>query len=450
MKSQRTFCFSLSPRHVGRWALLVALACGLVIHSGRADTRTEQGPPTVARSLTEKGTVFLKSPVGGDWQVVAPNGTIPVGGLVVGLPGAEVTSADQAVVLQFEGNLEGKAPHPIIESAVRFTKAPNADMGFTLDRGWVAVVNHKEMGKATVQFKVLTHTWNVTLQSPGTRFAMILYGRWARGVPFSKQVDPRHSPTLSLVMAVIHGEVTVEASGVEHALTAPPGPAMLEWDSVGGQDASPIHLDKLPAWAVKSEQDTPEVKEKKAALEQLVHALGTRPVNEVLEEYIHSEDATKRRAAVYVMGALDKLHLLGQAMRETKHADVRDNGVLTLRHWIGRAPGQDQILYARLIQEGKYSPVQTQTILQLLHSFGEAQLARPETYQTLIDYLEHESAPIRGLAYWHLVRLVPEGREFGYDPTGTKEAREEAVAKWRKLIPEGKLPPSSRAKASTG
>jgi hypothetical protein len=83
--------------------------------------------------------------------------------------------------------------------------------------------------------------------------------------------------------------------------------------------------------------------------------------------------------------------------------------------------------------------------MELLHSFGEDDLARPEVYQTLIDYLEHDRLAVRGLAYWHLIRLVPEGKAFGYAPLEAKEKREGAIAKWRKLIPEGKMPPKPKS-----
>ena len=82
--------------------------------------------------------------------------------------------------------------------------------------------------------------------------------------------------------------------------------------------------------------------------------------------------------------------------------------------------------------------------MQLLHSFGEDECARPELYQTLIDYLEHPRLAIRGLSYWHLSRLVPEGAEFSYNPLDPKTKRAAAVAKWRKLIPPGKMPPKSK------
>jgi hypothetical protein len=140
------------------------------------------------------------------------------------------------------------------------------------------------------------------------------------------------------------------------------------------------------------------------------------------------------------MAALDQLDRLGKAAREAKHPDVLEDAVLALRQWIGRSPGQDQILYNGLVNKAGYKPVHAETVVQLLHSFGEADLASPETYQTLLDYLDHQHLAIRELAYWHLYRLVPAGRDIAYNPLDPREAREAAIQKWRKLLPPGTVP----------
>ena len=42
----------------------------------------------------------------------------------------------------------------------------------------------------------------------------------------------------------------------------------------------------------------------------------------------------------------------------------------------------------------------------------------------------------------HLVRLVPEGKAIPFDAGAAPEERARAVARWRALIPEGRLPAS--------
>ena len=85
---------------------------------------------------------------------------------------------------------------------------------------------------------------------------------------------------------------------------------------------------------------------------------------------------------------------------------------------------------------------QAQTVLELLHGFSEDDLKRPITYQALLMLLESDRLAIRGLAHWHLQRLAPEGRAFGYDPLAPKEQRQAALKKWQQLIPLGKVPVS--------
>jgi hypothetical protein len=167
-------------------------------------------------------------------------------------------------------------------------------------------------------------------------------------------------------------------------------------------------------------------------------------MGEVIDDLLKSDDAYKRKLGIMAAAALDDLDCLGKALREAKSPDVWENGVLSLRAWIGRGPGQDQILYKGLLEKTKLTPVQAETVMQLLHSFSDEDLDNPALYQTLIDYLGHDQLAIRGLAHWHLYRLVPAGQEFGYNPLAAKEERDKAIAKWKKLIPEGKMPPKTK------
>jgi hypothetical protein len=57
--------------------------------------------------------------------------------------------------------------------------------------------------------------------------------------------------------------------------------------------------------------------------------------------------------------------------------------------------------------------------------------------------LQHKDPGIRELAAWRLYQLVPQGKDIAYDAAGSAEERTRGQAVWRKLIPEGKLPPGS-------
>ena len=61
-------------------------------------------------------------------------------------------------------------------------------------------------------------------------------------------------------------------------------------------------------------------------------------------------------------------------------------------------------------------------------------------YQVLITLLRHEKLAIRGLAYWHLLKLAP-GVKVKFNPADSEKEQERAVAEYRKAITPGKLPP---------
>ncbi len=394
------------------------------------------------RCVTEAGTLLRREEPGKPWQILGAGDAVNAGELILGLPGGAMDAQDRAVRLTFLGDITGESPYPIVETAVYLHEPRGADMDVTLDRGRVDLVNRRKDGSARVRFRVRQETWDLTLED-GARIALETYGRWAPGVPFTRQPGPKDVPTADLVFLVIRGRVLLRHAGRDVALSAPPGPALIEWDSVTGMDASPRRLDALPAWAKPGEVDSALLRRRKVGLEQFRRVMLSKSIDAAIDEALRSEDPTVRRRGVFALGALDELARLGQVLREAKHPDVWDDAVLALRHWIGRGPGQDQLLYRGLMARAGYSPVEAETVLQLLHSYGETDLARPETYETLIDYLGHDRLAVRGLAYWHLIRLVPAGKQIGYDPYAPKEQREAAIREWRKLIPPGKMPPKS-------
>src|SRR5262249_9677197 len=169
-------------------------------------------------------------------------------------------------------------------------------------------------------------------------------------------------------------------------------------------DPSPKRLEELPEWAKQEEALTAE---RKARLEKLRALLTAKSTGEGLDALIESDNEKERKLALSAMAALDDIPRMAKYMATTKHPDVLDNGILTLRHWIGRGPGQDQKLYQMFIEIGKMPPVQAAIAMELLHSFSDEDLAKPETYECLIEYLKHERAALRALAHWHLIRLAP-------------------------------------------
>jgi hypothetical protein len=396
----------------------------------------------VGKCVTATGSMLRREAPDRPWQVVKEGETLYSGDLLIGLPGAVLDARDGAVRLTFLSDLGGITPLPIVETALTLHPAKDVDLDFTLDRGRVEFSSRTPKGKAKAIARVREGRPEITLE-PGASCMLEVFGRWPAGVPFKKKAGPDHAPTLHLIFVVTNGEITLKLQRHTLAMKAPPGPAMIEWDSVHGGDPSPRKLDQLPAWAVVDD-GSELAKKRRAIIDEFRQQLTRRPIGDHLNESATSDDPLRRRMAVNAMGALDDLERLGTTLATTKHPDVLENAILAMRHWIGRGPGQDQKLYEGLVKVKGHTPVDAEAIVQLLHSFGEAEVVRPELYETLIDYLGHEKLPIRTLAHWHLVRLAPAGRKIGYDPLASKEARAKAITEWQKLIPPGKLPPDPK------
>jgi hypothetical protein len=415
--------------------LLSAAALALLALGARA---AEGDPPAVC--ATQKGSILRREKPDAKWQYVAEKEKLKAGELLIGLPGAALESADKAAKLTFLTDF-GDSPFPVIECAVVLHEPKGADLDFTLDRGRADVTNTKDKGAAKVRVRVHGAVFDLTLHEPKARVAVELYGRWAAGTRFTKDPGPKDIPAAYMVLLVLEGSAGLSHAGKTVHMAAPPDGALIQWDNKNGLDPAPSKLAELPAWAKPDVETNPKIKRLKKIFGRYYELVKTKTLEEILKDFIASDDPDFRVAFVVFCGALDRLDLAAPVMRDPKHADLWDDAIRVLRHWIGRGPGQDQKLYKMLVDSGHYKPVDAETAVQLLHSFDENDLARPETYDALIDYLEDERPLIRALANWHLTRLVPAGKEFKFNPTADKKDRDEAVKKWRKLIPPGKLPP---------
>jgi hypothetical protein len=412
--------------------------------------RAAESAPVVGRLMCKDGTVFARTKPGQDWRALPAKGELHAGDLLVGLPGAVLENNKGTVSLALLTDFDKNSPYPILESAVVLHNSADYDLDFTLDRGRVDVTNLKKEGAARVRIRFHGQQWEATLSEPGTRIALELYGRWAKGVPFRKEPGPKDVPAAALLVLVRKGQVQLEHGSCYHVLSAPPGPALLHWVNSGEADEAPQKLEKLPDWAATEQSETERAQRLRNTLEKLRQKVVESSPREAARAFVKSEDPNERATGVITLGALDDLEGLGEVFTETKYPDAWDRAVIVVRHWLGRRPGQDQILYQRLIDIRGYKPAQAAGVMQLLHSFGDAQLAQPELYTTLAKFLDSDALGIRGLAYWHLVRLVPEGKKFDYNPLDPKDQRDKAREQWKKLIDDliskGELPPKESGK----
>lgn len=429
--------------------ILAATLCGIGWLGIQTACAEDKSAP-VGKLLSPEGTLFSRAAFGQPWNIVPGNGPVHDGTLLFGLPGATVQSAKDTARLTLLADFDRNSPYPILEAAVILHDCPDFDLDFTLDRGRVDVVNVKKTGAARVRIRFHNQKWEATLNEPGTRIALELYGRWAKGVPFTLKPGPNDVPAADLVFLVLHGQVDLVHGAVQHAMSAPPGPAILHWDNSGQADEIPEKLDQLPAWAAATESTTERAQAAKRVIEDFRAEVLKTSLAKAADTFANSENPYRRALGVIVMGATDDGDGMYKVLTETKYPDAWDRAVIVLRTWLGRRPGQDQIAYKRMIEVRKLPPAQAQTILQLLHSFGDDDLAQPDLYTMLVKYLGHEMFGIRGLANWHLVRLVPAGQKIGFNPLATKKERDEARQEWEKLIHDmlskGELPRKIGAK----
>ena len=154
------------------------------------------------------------------------------GDWLIGLPGAAIVSTNNAVRLNFL-DLGGVTPFPIVETVIVLHDSKGEDLDFRLDRGRIEFANNKDKGEVHVRPRIRDECGDITLE-PGAACSLEIYGRWPAGVPFTKEPKPGVAPTLHVLFLVTRGEIFLRLDKVQVAMKAPPGPALIEWDSVTG------------------------------------------------------------------------------------------------------------------------------------------------------------------------------------------------------------------------
>jgi hypothetical protein len=420
---------------------------------------TVSGAPAPAVSseavkvLSSRGTVLIRDEVkGGAYRTVEKGSSIGAGETVLSFHDGVISSANGKVQATLRSDLSGKNPLPVLESAVA-TRMPSSgvDLELKLDRGRVDFVNTAKEGKVTVKVVGPFTSSELVLASPGTRVEIELYGRWLPGsrfaaLPENTKYVPENSPVLRWMVLVLKGEVEIQHPLSSFSLKAPPGNALIQAQTINSERPVPEHLDSLPDWVNEDPKD-PEVAKTKPALEKLAAALASHgDASKVFEEFSQSKDPVERIIAVYGLAAIDELEKMFVVIRSSKQEDVVDEGIIALRHYLGRGPGVDQAFYKFLMthqinNQPVFKPSQAEALIDLVYGFNEEQKAQPTTYSYLLKQLSNKRQAFRGLAIWHLERLVPDGQKIGYDPTDEEPARELSIKKWRdKLTELKKLP----------
>jgi hypothetical protein len=379
------------------------------------------------------------------WKLIKPKEAVYSRDTLLALPGsrAEVDTKSEGVRLTLAGNLPDLALVPLYESAVVLHATKDYDLDFTLDRGRVLISNRKARGAVLVRVQFEDESWNLILEK-GSEVALERFGRWLRTPSSIPKLGKNDQPDSNLLLFVLKGDVVLKENFARYALNAPPGAALFTWSSRRGT-AGPHNLKKLPPWALPEAARSDQAKAAARRVERLRRALEKKDLNAALEDTLQANAEANRVLAVFSLAAMEEIPAVVAALEDKKHRDVRLTAIEGLRHYLGRSRDNVAELF-HFLRQKKFTPAHATITIQLLNSFSDRELARPETYALLIEYLRHDRVAIRELADWHLRRLAPEAPKYKYDPAGSDAQLKKAQAEWKKLIPEGQVPQRKKPK----
>jgi hypothetical protein len=383
------------------------------------------------------------------WErVTAEAPAIHTGDTLVALPGFRSNLVlDKGVDLYLWGNVPPFfIPWPVLESAVVLHDNPDYDLDFTLLRGRVVLTNRKPDAPARVRVRFYDEkkdkeAWDVTLQ-PKTEIGLDRVSRHDQ----EEEYDSRNGtpPTILLMLVPFRGEATVQLDEFQPPRTVTPASG-LQWDSVFGRtDQLPIDENTLRFWN-KIMPATPQsraVQDAMTAFEKDV----AKPLNLAAREAVEAPSRESRYFGIYCLSAIDNLPGLIDALGDSKdNTDKCDAAYLAIKNWLGRNGAADQRFYDALLKKHKFKEDDAQLVMKLLHGISRARRQDPATWKELIALLLDPRPVMNYLAYQQLYQWVPQGRVIPYNPAGGTVQKEEAVKKWKELIPERKLPPPEPA-----
>lgn len=409
--------------------------CLLCFHPYNADVRAQK-PTNSGRCVAVSGAVLTPADKG--WTNVPAMSDVQPDKLLVALFGAEFASPTGSVQARVVADVGQRGPFPVLEAALRFHTPLNADLDITLERGILVLTNTKKSGAAHVRVRLRAESFAIELHEPKARLGIEVYGRHLPGAP--KLEDPKaDDPVANIAFFALEGEAIVTTPKHAVRLHAPPGNSLYIWDNVSDK-GEVIRFETLPDFA------KPMDAKERQQFEQIsgfAKTWASEPgaIGKALDRAVAGSDALERKAAVVALGALDDLPRLMQVLNNKDHADTRELSIVVIRHWLGRESGQSVRFFNHLTKVENYTPIQAKNLLHLFNGIEEEKRRQPETYELLIQTLNHSKMPARELARWHLVRLAPAGKDIAYNAAGTEEQRRQAIAAWQRLIPEGQLPP---------
>jgi hypothetical protein len=376
------------------------------------------------------------------WARLRPEDPVYSGNYLLSLPGYRSTVyLENGTHLTLWGNLPDFSNFPpVLESTVLLlVPPPGMDVDMTLDRGRVRLANYKQKGEVHARVRFEQEVWDLTLPDNSSEVVLELWGLYPRDVPFSK--EPGGKGPLVCLGLFTKGQAELSTGGRKYKLA---NATQLTWTNRSPTVVGPDPLKQMPAWWTDRIEQTPQAADMMIGLTDLAALLSDNKHDDVTAAVVarvqESSQPAERVLGVLFLGALDAIPYLIDALQERRYPEVRNVAVFALRRWITRGHDYELEVY-RTFEKKAYSQQDAETIMRLLHSFSDQELADTKTYALLIRCLDHERLAIRDLAFQQLALLVPEGAlKIQYDPNADPDKRKPAVDQWKKLIPEGTVP----------
>jgi hypothetical protein len=383
------------------------------------------------------------------WRLVRANGRISSGVKLLNLPGfrdeLKLDSGLQvslwAVTLPTNDDLDPVKEE--LETRVEFhLPEPKFAADTTLDYGRVVFVNPPKSLPAKVRLRFRTEIWDLAIE-PDSEILVDGISGFEPGDRFSK-LPGDESPLSELYVSAKRGKVTIqirERAPIE--LAAPPGFALLGWDSRTRLKPPAPLVAALPQWSSDLFNRAAMKDEFKAVLNGLVSrtAQMDTSIDLALKELAASEKSFGQIYAAYALVAIDDIGPVVDALDDLLKPQMRVAAKLAIQNWIGQRPENALALHQFLTQKKNFSESQADSVLQLLHPFSRQDLSSPETYEVLFRELADEKLAVRELALFYLARIDPDGfKSSNYNPV-LPDGREAAIARWRKRLTDGKILP---------
>ena len=249
-------------------------------------------------------------------------------------------------------------------------------------------------------------------------------------IPFTLDKKKRLGPQTELLLYDLSGTADVTVDENTRPLVALPAPkpsasptlGFMIWQSTIGV-TGPIKF-FLPGWVLPRYPPFPRQLNKKTiesledtrtrtidALDALSINMSGKNVEAGLLDELKNRNPIRRALAVRCFGAINDLSNLLDGLVDVLDPMGRQAAIANLRHYIGRQSNNGSDLYDALLQK-RYNKGEAVSSCACSTTFSDKCRETLELYSRLIDYLIQDKPAIRVLAHWHLVRLVPWGRNI--------------------------------------